>query len=118
MSRLIAFRDSDVAPAMNTPFFPEVLSGNPTTMAWNVASSSDGTIATGIWSATPGKWRMDYKVWEYCHILEGSCTITPVGLASIVLRAGDSFVCEPGLQGTWEVTAPLKKNFVVRSFQL
>jgi hypothetical protein len=77
VSRLIPFRQKDVEPAMNSPFFPELLSGNPTTLAWNLASSSDGVVTTGIWSATPGKWRMDYKVWEYCHILEGSCTITP-----------------------------------------
>ncbi|WP_354037069.1 cupin domain-containing protein [Bradyrhizobium sp. S3.2.6] len=29
-------------------------------------------------------------------------------------KSGDTFVCEPGLQGTWEVTSPLRKAFVVR----
>ena len=27
---------------------------------------------------------------------------------------GDTFVCEPGLRGTWEVTSALRKAFVIR----
>lgn len=112
--RLIAFGDAQVEPAINTPFFAEVLSGAPTTKAWKIATSEDGLVVSGFWSATPGKWRMDYKVWEFCHILEGSCVITPEAGAAKTFKSGDTFVCEPGLRGTWEVTAPLRKAFVVR----
>lgn len=73
MNRLVAFRDRQVEPAINTPFFAELLSGDPTTTAWRIAMTDDGQVSSGFWSATPAKWRMDYKVWEFCQILEGSC---------------------------------------------
>ncbi|SFV17835.1 short chain dehydrogenase [Bradyrhizobium arachidis] len=37
------------------------------------------------------------------------------GVADYCFRSGETFVCEPGLQGTWEVTVPLRKAFVARS---
>jgi uncharacterized protein len=114
MDRLIAFRDQQVEPAINAPFFAELLSGSPTTTAWKIVTSDDGSISSGVWSATPAKWRIDYKVWEFCHILEGTCVITPDGGSSETFGPGDTFVCQPGLRGTWEVVAPLRKTFVVR----
>ena len=114
MNHLIAFREQEVAPAVNTPFFAELLAGDPTTTAWRMTTCEDGLVSSGYWSATPGKWRMDYKVWEFCHILEGACIITPDDGAPKRFEPGDTFVCEPGLRGTWEVVSPLKKAFVVR----
>jgi uncharacterized cupin superfamily protein len=114
MSHLIAYRDREVEPAVNMPFFAELLSGTPTTTAWRYAVSSDGLVSSGIWSATPGIWRMDYKLWEYCHILEGGCILTAENEAPKIFGAGDTFVCEPGLRGTWEVPKSLKKQFVIR----
>lgn len=114
MSHLIEFRNQEVDPAINVPFFAELLSGTPTTKSWRLAVSSDGLLSSGIWTATPGTWRMDYSLWEYCHILEGRCIITPEGETPKLLEAGDAFVCEPGLRGTWEVTESLRKHFVIR----
>ncbi len=113
-SHLIAFRDAQGEPAINTPFFAELLSGTPTTKAWRIATAEDGQVFSGFWSATPATWRMDYKVWEFCQILEGTCTITPDGGSPQQFGPGDSFVCEPGLRGAWEVTSPLRKAFVIR----
>jgi uncharacterized cupin superfamily protein len=114
MNHLIAFRDYQIEPAINTPFFAELLSGNPTTTAWRIATTDDGQVSSGFWSATPAKWRMDYKVWEFCQILEGTCVLTPDGSLPQEFGPGDTFVCEPGLCGTWEVTSSLRKAFVVR----
>lgn len=114
MDRLIDFRDRQVEPAVNVPFFAELLSGNPTTTAWRIATSDDGKVFSGFWSATPAKWRMDYAVWEFCHILEGACVVIPEGGTPKEYGPGDTFVCQPGLRGTWEVISPVKKAFVVR----
>jgi len=38
--------------------------------------------------------------------------ITPEGMAPIHLRAGDIFVVEPGMKGTWEVVETVRKYFV------
>jgi uncharacterized protein len=114
MSRLIAFRDRQVEPVIDNPFFAELLSGHPTTKAWRIATTDDGQVSSGFRSATPAKWRMDYKVWEFCQILEGTCVITPDGDLAQEFGPGDTFVCEPGLSGTWEVTSSQRKALVVR----
>ncbi len=38
--------------------------------------------------------------------------ITPEGLEPIDVRAGDIFVVEPGMKGTWEVVETVRKYFV------
>ena len=43
---------------------------------------------------------------------EGYCVITPDGMEPIHLRAGDIFVVEPGMKGTWEVVETVRKYFV------
>ena len=81
----------------------EKLEGDPHTVNLNAYTSEDGSKIMGTWICTPGKWRVDYVKWEYCHFQEGYCVITPEGLEPIHLRAGDIFVVEPGMKGTWEV---------------
>ncbi len=64
------------------------------------------------YGCTPGKWQVAYDKWEYCHFQEGYCIITPEGQAPIHLRAGDIFIVEPGMKGTWEVVETVRKYFV------
>ncbi|TPK91496.1 cupin domain-containing protein [Mesorhizobium sp. B2-4-17] len=114
MSKLVRFNIGDVTPKLNPPFFPEVLEGNPTTRAWSFSSTEDGRGAAGIWECTPCVWRIDYTgIWEFCHIIEGQCVITPDGGTAVELSPGDAFVCEPGLKGTWRVVSKLLKHFTV-----
>lgn len=69
----------------------------------------------GEWSSGVGAWRVRYDEWEFCHMLEGICELTPDdGGATQRYEAGDSFVIEPGFVGVWRVLAPMKKRFVVR----
>jgi hypothetical protein len=49
MNHLVAFRDRQPEPAINTPFFAELLSGQPTTKAWKIATTEDGQVASGFW---------------------------------------------------------------------
>jgi len=114
MSGLVVFKESEIAPQADPPFFPEALVGNPKSWGWRIATSEDGLVASGFWKCTPGVWRMDYKLWEFCHVIEGRCVITPTGGKPVHLAAGDAFVCEPGLQGTWEIVETMRKHFVVR----
>ncbi|PRD41933.1 cupin [Phyllobacterium phragmitis] len=90
-----------------------VLSGNPTFRTWNVEEAGGGLYA-GIWEATPGKWRIQYDEWEFCHILSGISVITDEGGPAVTLRAGDSFILRPGFVGTWEVIITTRKEYVVR----
>lgn len=96
------------------PVAPDrVLEGSPQTVtALDYAQGE--TTYVGEWSATEGAWRVSYDEWEFCHMLEGTCELTPDGGAPQRFSAGDSFVIEPGFAGVWRVLAPMKKRFVVR----
>ena len=56
--------------------------------------------------------RVNYEKWEFCHFLDGYCIITPEGEEPKHLKAGDVFVIEPGMKGTWEVVETVRKYFV------
>ena len=68
----------------------------------------------GEWAADVGAWRVKYEEWEFCHLLEGVCELTPDGGEAQRFHAGDSFIIEPGFEGVWRVIAPMRKRFVVR----
>jgi len=91
-----------------------VEAGAPLTRAWVQYDNPAERLSAGIWEATVGKWRVAYEEWEQVVVLTGECVIT--GDDGAVLRAGpgDAFVIEPGFTGTWEVTVPMRKRWVVR----
>ncbi|RCH03286.1 cupin domain protein [Pseudomonas aeruginosa] len=88
------------------------IDGDPHTVNLNAYASADGSKLMGTWICTPGKWEVNYERWEFCHFLDGYCIITPEGEQPVHLRAGDVFVIEPGLRGTWEVVETVRKYFV------
>jgi hypothetical protein len=68
----------------------------------------------GEWASDAGAWRVKYDEWEFCHVLQGVCELTPDGAPPQRYAAGDSFVIEPGFEGVWRVIEPMKKRFFVR----
>ena len=100
------------APELGGPAPDRLISGNPVHSTWNL-EERDGLYA-GLWQSTPGKWRIDYDEWEYCHILSGVSILTEDGGEARTLKAGDSFVIRPGFKGTWEVVETTRKEYVVR----
>lgn len=90
-----------------------LIAGDPRFRTWNVEEAGDGLYA-GIWEATPGKWRIAYDEWEFCHILSGVSVIAEEGGEARRVSAGDSFVLRPGFKGTWEVVETTRKEYVIR----
>jgi uncharacterized cupin superfamily protein len=111
-SRLLRI-DASGAPEEGAPPADRIVSGNPRTRTWNVEEAEGGLYA-GIWEATPGKWRIAYDEWEFCHILSGVSIIEEEGGVPFTVRAGDSFVLRPGFKGTWEVVETTRKEYVIR----
>jgi uncharacterized cupin superfamily protein len=74
----------------------------------------DGKAYAGEWAADVGAWRVAYDEWEFCHMLEGVCELTPDDGAPQRFHPGDSFVIEPGFSGVWRVLAPMRKRFFIR----
>ena len=96
----------------DAPPADRVISGAPRFRTWN-HEDRDG-LYCGIWQATPGKWRISYDEWEFCHILEGVSVIAEDGGEARTVRAGDSFILRPGFKGTWEVIETTRKEYVIR----
>lgn len=95
------------------PAADRIVSGSPQFRTWNVEEQPGGLYA-GIWEATPGKWRIAYDEWEFCHILSGVSVLAEDGGDSRTVKAGDSFILRPGFKGTWEVLETTRKEYVIR----
>jgi uncharacterized cupin superfamily protein len=113
MATFLAIDTDAVAPEEGAPAPDRVLSGSPTFRTWNVEEAEGGLYA-GIWEATPGKWRISYDEWEFCHILTGISVISEDDGQARTVRAGDSFVLRPGFKGSWEVLETTRKEYVIR----
>ena len=111
-SGLFLHRNAKAQAIIDSPWPGVATDGDPHTVTLNGYESGDGRKLMGVWESSPGLWRVDYHDWEYCHLLEGRCVITPEGGKPIELKAGDVFVIEPGFKGTWEVIERIRKYYV------
>jgi uncharacterized cupin superfamily protein len=102
------------APVVVEAIAPDrLIEGAPMTRTSIDYETNEQTFA-GEWAADVGAWRVSYDEWEFCHLLEGVCELTPDAGAPKTFRAGESFVIEPGFAGVWRVIEPMRKRFVIR----
>jgi uncharacterized cupin superfamily protein len=112
VSNFLAIDTTGIEPEEGVPAPGRLIAGNPAFRTWNV-EERDGLYA-GIWEATPGKWRIEYDEWEFCHILKGVSVIAEDGGEARTVNAGDSFVLRPGFKGSWEVVETTLKEYVIK----
>jgi uncharacterized protein len=110
--RFLPLATAGIEPEDGAPAPDRLIAGSPRFRTWNV-EEADGLFA-GLWEATPGKWRILYEEWEFCHILSGVSILTEDGGTARTVRAGDAFVLRPGFAGTWEVVETTVKEYVIR----
>ena len=113
MVALVRIDITTVEPEHGAPAPDRLLSGDPRFRTWNFEAAPGGLYA-GVWEATPGKWRIVYEEWEFCHILSGRSVIARDDGETLAVSAGDSFVLRPGFIGTWEVLETTRKEYVIR----
>jgi hypothetical protein len=113
-AKFLKIATDGVAPEAGAPAEGRVVSGSPAFTTWN-SEESEGGLYAGVWEATPGKWRIEYDEWEFCHILAGVSVITEEGGEARTVHAGDAFVLRPGFRGTWEVVETTRKEYVIRA---
>lgn len=87
--------------------------GECKTTTYNHWEGEDGRLFCGIWESTPGKIRIDYTEWEFCHFLKGEAILTNEDGESWNLKQGDGFIIPPGFKGTWETVKPVMKQYVI-----
>lgn len=110
--RWLTVNTDGIEPDEGSPAPDRTISGQPRFRTWSLEEA--GALYAGVWEATPGKWRIDYDEWEFCHILTGISVIAEDGGEARTVQAGDSFVLRPGFKGTWEVLETTRKEYVVR----
>ncbi len=96
-----------------------ITGGEPKMAVWLYANNEETGSKSGIWECTAGNHRakMDGYM-EFCHILEGEAEITLLSDGSKrTVRAGDSFMMEPGLEMDWHVPTYIRKSFVISSVE-
>jgi uncharacterized cupin superfamily protein len=113
MSNFLSLDTNGVEAEAGAPAADRLISGDPKFRTWNV-EERDGGLYAGIWESTPGKWRIEYDEWEFCHILSGVSVITEADGQARTVRAGDSFVLRPGFRGSWEVLETTRKEYVIK----
>ena len=110
--RFLPLATAGIEPEDGAPAPDRLIAGSPRFRTWNV-EEADGLFA-GLWEATPGKWRILYEEWEFCHILSGVSVVSQDGGEVRTVRAGDAFVLRPGFKGSWEVVETTRKEYVIQ----
>lgn len=115
MSKLAFFKfDNLGTPRERAPLPERLLEGNPTLRNWDVDTTSDGKVSTGVFEVTPGTVRsIKGETWEFCYILSGISELTEDGKEPIRIQAGDAFVMQPGYLGKWRCVETTRKIWVV-----
>lgn len=113
--RIVKFVEPQELPGSNPPPGWTVREGTPQTRTSVQYMSDDKGFFSGFWECTTGAFDVVYDKWEFCHVISGSCIVTPTGGDPVTLKTGDSFVIEKGFTGTWQVVETMKKHFVFRA---
>lgn len=72
------------------------------------------TVISGVWEADPGVSRWEFlSHGEIVHIVRGAMTVQRDGESPVDLTAGDAAFFPLGWTGTWTVTEPVRKFYVV-----
>jgi uncharacterized protein len=91
----------------------KVEAGTPVTGVANHYSDAGGRFHCGVWSSTPGRWRVSYTEHEFCHLLEGRVRLAAADGTAREFTAGDTWVIPSGWRGTWETLEPARKYYAI-----
>ncbi|HVC01760.1 MAG TPA: cupin domain-containing protein [Steroidobacteraceae bacterium] len=90
-----------------------ILAGIPHARAATQYVDGGGEFSCGVWTSTPGKWRVRYTEHEFCVIIEGRVRLESATGERREFGAGAAFVVPAGFEGSWEVLAPCRKWYAV-----
>ncbi|MFD2262022.1 cupin domain-containing protein [Lacibacterium aquatile] len=90
-----------------------ILSGNPVTATANQYTGGDERFFCGVWTSTPGCWKISYTEEEFCVLLSGRARLTDADGTVTEFGPGDAFVIPSGFEGQWETLEPLKKLYAI-----
>ncbi len=92
----------------------KLISGKALTSTWNHFTGENDRLYCGLWESTPGKVRVSYDEWEFCHIISGEIVLRAEGSRkSHRFKKGDAFIIPSGFKGTWETVKTVRKHYVI-----
>ena len=110
--RIVDFRGRG-APA-DAPIDPaKLIAGAPRTTVDNRYSDATQQFHCGIWSSTPGRWRVAYSEHEFCYLAAGRVRLVASDGATSEFGPGDAFVVPAGFTGTWETLESARKYYAI-----
>lgn len=111
--KFVNFAEQDIAP-FDKEFSDDIIDGTPQQKVWSHFVGAEGRFKSGMWDSTAGVFRgpMNDQI-EFCHILEGEARIETTDGASRIVKAGDAFVMDNGLQPVWHVEKYIRKHYVI-----
>jgi len=113
--KFVNFAEQAIEP-FEKEFAQDIIDGEPKQKVWSHFVSADESFKSGMWESTAGVFRgpMNNQR-EFCHILEGEARIETADGTSRVVKAGDAFVMDNGLQPVWHVEKYVRKHYVIAS---
>lgn len=93
-----------------------VVEGDPHHETKVLFTSPDGTLLSGTWTSTPGKWIAFTDRDEFCTIVSGHVELISDAGEVKTFRAGDAFLIPNGFSGFWNVIETTTKHFVIRDY--
>jgi uncharacterized cupin superfamily protein len=83
------------------------------TFTFEESHSGEVQVQVGVWEAGKGKLILEnFPFTEYVLMIHGSVIVTEKDGASMVFKAGDTFVIPKGWSGVWDVQERMKKQIV------
>ena len=109
------FPDFAVPPPPETtaPAADRLLSGNPEQRIANHFGDDSNQFFSGVWSSTPGKWRIRYTESEFCCLTRGRVALENLAGQRWEFGPGAGFVVPAGFEGSWEVLEECTKFYAV-----
>ncbi len=113
--RIQLFREQTTAPEFDHPRPERVVNGNPQRTTWNHFTNGSGEVFAGVWASEVGSWRIEMSESEdeYFYVIEGSGALIENNGERRVFEMGDAVIIPAGFKGIFEVTAALKKHYVI-----
>jgi len=113
MSTAIVRLDGQIGTEVSEPPADRLLAGTPQLQLRNFFTDASQQFFAGRWSASRGKWRVQYTENELCVMTVGRVVIESVTGERSTFGPGDAFVIPAGFSGTWEVLEDCAKIYAI-----
>jgi len=110
--QIVDFRTPLAGEAASPPA-DRLIAGQPRQQVSNYFSDATQQFHTGVWSSTPGKWRIRYSESEFCCLTRGRVALENLAGERWQFGPGDGFVVPAGFEGTWEVLEDCTKFYAI-----